>query len=103
MPSQKRCSTILGHLHVRSHLSHTTRSSESQDLPHADTLYVDLSRYNGSPVAKVRTHMKYWMDKAAWHKPSVLVLDNIDKLMGTELEVRLACRSIDSSHRKLRL
>ena len=38
--------------------------------------------------------MKYWMDKAAWHKPSVLVLDNIDKLMGTELEVRLACRFV---------
>ncbi|PIL32676.1 transporter [Ganoderma sinense ZZ0214-1] len=50
------------------------------------TLYVDLSRFNGSPVAKVRTHMKYWMDKASWHKPSILVLDNIDKLMGTELE-----------------
>ncbi|KAI1787498.1 AAA-domain-containing protein [Ganoderma leucocontextum] len=50
------------------------------------TLYVDLSRYNGSAVAKVRTHMKYWMDKASWHKPSILVLDNIDKLMGTELE-----------------
>ena len=48
-----------------------------------DTLYIDLSRYNGSPIAKVRSHMKYWMDKAAWHKPSVLVLDNIDKLMGT--------------------
>ena len=61
---------------------------------HIDTLYVDLSRYNGSPVAKVRSHMKYWMDKAAWHKPSVLVLDNIDKLMGTELEVRFACRFV---------
>ncbi|KAI0349828.1 AAA-domain-containing protein [Trametes cingulata] len=50
------------------------------------TLYVDLSRFSGSPVAKVRSHMKYWMDKAAWHRPSLLVLDNIDKLMGTELE-----------------
>ncbi|OSD00321.1 AAA-domain-containing protein [Trametes coccinea BRFM310] len=50
------------------------------------TLYVDLSRFSGSPVAKVRSHMKYWMEKAAWHKPSLLVLDNIDKLMGTELE-----------------
>ena len=34
--------------------------------------------------------MKYWMDKASWHKPSILVLDNIDKLMGTELEVSRA-------------
>ncbi|KAH9895808.1 AAA-domain-containing protein [Cubamyces lactineus] len=50
------------------------------------TLYVDLSRFAGSPVAKVRSHVKYWMEKAAWHKPSLLVLDNMDKLMGTELE-----------------
>ncbi|KAI8995209.1 AAA-domain-containing protein [Trametes punicea] len=50
------------------------------------TLYVDLSRFSGSPAAKVRSHMKYWMEKAMWHKPSLLVLDNIDKLMGTELE-----------------
>ncbi|RPD58266.1 AAA-domain-containing protein [Lentinus tigrinus ALCF2SS1-7] len=50
------------------------------------TLYVDLSRYAASPIAKIRSSMKYWMDKASWHKPSLLVLDNIDKLMGTELE-----------------
>ncbi|KAI0739475.1 AAA-domain-containing protein [Daedaleopsis nitida] len=49
-------------------------------------LYVDLSRYTGSPIAKVRSQMKYWMEKASWHKPSLLVLDNIDKLLGTELE-----------------
>ncbi|KAI0740416.1 AAA-domain-containing protein [Earliella scabrosa] len=50
------------------------------------TLYVDLSRYNGSPIAKVRSHLKHWMEKASWHKPALIVLDNIDKLMGTELE-----------------
>ncbi|CDO70672.1 hypothetical protein BN946_scf184761.g10 [Trametes cinnabarina] len=50
------------------------------------TLYVDLSRFSASPITKVRSHMKYWMEKAIWHKPSLLVLDNIDKLMGTELE-----------------
>ncbi|RDX44678.1 AAA-domain-containing protein [Lentinus brumalis] len=50
------------------------------------TYYVDLSRYAASPIAKIRSHMKFWMDKASWHKPSLLVLDNIDKLMGTELE-----------------
>ncbi|KAH9939712.1 AAA-domain-containing protein [Epithele typhae] len=63
-------------------------SKAMQDDPRtlSYVLYVDLSRYNNSPIAKVRQHMKYWIDKASWHKPSVLVLDNIDKLMGTELE-----------------
>lgn len=37
--------------------------------------------------------MKYWLEKASWHKPSLLVLDNIDKLMGVELEV---CKLRDS-------
>ena len=57
-----------------------------------DTLYVDVSRYAASPIAKIRSHLKYWMDKASWHKPSLLVLDNIDKLMGTELEVCIYTR-----------
>ncbi|KAI0695674.1 AAA-domain-containing protein [Cerioporus squamosus] len=50
------------------------------------TIYVDLSRYTATPIAKIRSHIQYWMDKASWHKPSLLILDNIDKLMGTELE-----------------
>ncbi|KAI0631588.1 AAA-domain-containing protein [Trametes polyzona] len=62
------------------------KSMQSDPRTLCYTLYVDLSRFSGSPVAKVRSHMKYWLEKAAWHKPSLLVLDNIDKLMGTELE-----------------
>lgn len=63
-------------------------SPEYDQLDDVDTLYIDLSRYTSSPVAKFRSHIKYWMEKASWHKPSLLVFDNIDKLMGTELEVR---------------
>ncbi|GBE85761.1 Peroxisome biosynthesis protein [Sparassis crispa] len=48
--------------------------------------YVDFAKYSEIPITKVRALLKYWMDKASWHRPSVLVFDNVDKLMGAELE-----------------
>jgi hypothetical protein len=53
----------------------------------AVTLYVDLSRYTEKPVETLRTQFQYWLDKAMWHRPSVLVFDNLEKLLGAELEV----------------
>ncbi|KAI0262607.1 AAA-domain-containing protein [Gloeopeniophorella convolvens] len=52
----------------------------------AFTLYVDFSRYTEKPVQTLRTQFQYWLDKALWHRPSVLVFDNIEKLLGVELE-----------------
>ena len=50
-------------------------------------IYVDLSRYTEKPVQTLRTQFQFWLDKAMWHRPSVLAFDNLDKLLGTELEV----------------
>jgi hypothetical protein len=52
-----------------------------------DTLYVDLARYTEKPVATLKKLFEYWFDKAAWHRPTVLVFDNIESLFGVELEV----------------
>ena len=54
-----------------------------------DTLYVDLARYTEKPVATLKKLFEYWFDKAAWHRPAVLVFDNIESLFGVELEVCL--------------
>ncbi|EIN06461.1 AAA-domain-containing protein [Punctularia strigosozonata HHB-11173 SS5] len=48
--------------------------------------YVDASRHAEKPVGALQKLFKYWHDKALWHRPSVLVLDNIDKLLSAELE-----------------
>ena len=61
----------------RTHLSYST-----------DTLYVDLAKYAETPVSKVKSLLNYWFDKAYFHRPTVVVFDNIDKLMGIEQEVR---------------
>jgi peroxin-1 len=50
-------------------------------------LYIDLSRFTEKPIQKIRELFKYWQDKAMWHQPSLLLFDNIDKLMGVEVEV----------------
>ncbi|KAI0701334.1 AAA-domain-containing protein [Cytidiella melzeri] len=49
-------------------------------------LYVDLAKYTETPVSKIKSLLHYWFDKAFWHRPTVVVFDNIDKLMGTEQE-----------------
>lgn len=55
----------------------------------ADTLYVDFARHTETPVATLKGLFKYWFAKASWHRPSVLVFDNMDKLLGTELQVSI--------------
>ncbi|KZP10920.1 AAA-domain-containing protein [Athelia psychrophila] len=53
---------------------------------YAYTLYIDLARLAETPVPALKGLFKHWWAKAAWHRPSVIVFDNVDKLMGVELE-----------------
>ncbi|KAJ6495661.1 P-loop containing nucleoside triphosphate hydrolase protein [Mycena vitilis] len=50
------------------------------------TLYVDVSRYAAQPVQTIKALLGYWFKKAAWHRPAILILDNLEKLVGVELE-----------------
>ncbi len=52
-----------------------------------DVHYVDVTPYADKPVSTAKALFKYWFDKAAWHKPSVLILDNIEHLLKAEEEV----------------
>ncbi|KAG6837810.1 hypothetical protein H0H93_016178 [Arthromyces matolae] len=55
-------------------------------LTYANIAFVDASRYTESPISTVKSLLQYWLDRAIWHRPSVLILDNLDKLIGAELE-----------------
>ncbi|KAL0956260.1 hypothetical protein HGRIS_002414 [Hohenbuehelia grisea] len=48
--------------------------------------YVDLAKYSEKPVPFVKSLFRYSFEKAAWHKPSILIFDNMDKLLSVELE-----------------
>ncbi|KAJ7690688.1 P-loop containing nucleoside triphosphate hydrolase protein [Mycena rosella] len=50
------------------------------------TFYVDVSRYAAQPVPMIKSLLGYWFKKAVWHRPAVLILDNLEKLVGAELE-----------------
>ncbi|KAK0486176.1 P-loop containing nucleoside triphosphate hydrolase protein [Armillaria novae-zelandiae] len=47
---------------------------------------VDVTPYADKPVSTAKALFKYWFDKAAWHNPSVLILDNIEYLLKAEEE-----------------
>ncbi|KAF8627831.1 hypothetical protein AX15_004249 [Amanita polypyramis BW_CC] len=55
--------------------------------------YVDVSRYSEKPVSTIYGMFKYWFQKVAWHRPAVLILDNLDQLLSAEVEHRNSFRS----------
>ena len=53
----------------------------------SDTLFVDLSQYTEKTVPRLRELFTYWLTKARWHQPSIMIFDNIDQLMPPQAEV----------------
>ncbi|KZP11729.1 hypothetical protein FIBSPDRAFT_1050540 [Athelia psychrophila] len=52
----------------------------------SDTLHIDLVWYAETPVPTLKAFKHYWR-KAAWHRLSVIAFDNVDNLLGVELEM----------------
>ena len=50
------------------------------------TQLIDCSAFAEERMPLVRARCKEWLDDAAWHAPSALVLDNLDTLMPAEAE-----------------
>ncbi|KAL1723778.1 P-loop containing nucleoside triphosphate hydrolase protein [Schizophyllum commune] len=50
------------------------------------TLYADASAISEKPISAIKAQFDYWFAKAMWHKPTILILDDLDKLLGAELE-----------------
>jgi peroxin-1 len=53
----------------------------------ADIHYIDIARISEQPIPSVKAQFNFWFDKCAWHRPSILILDNLDKLLSAEVEV----------------
>ncbi|KAL1750927.1 P-loop containing nucleoside triphosphate hydrolase protein [Schizophyllum commune] len=50
------------------------------------TLYADASAISEKPISAIKAQFDFWFDKAMWHRPTILILDDLDKLLGAELE-----------------
>jgi hypothetical protein len=80
------------HLDLRAHASNfialfRTPILNSWLVP-TGTHYVDCSKLTEKPVSTLKTLFQYWFDLCTFHRPTVLVLDNLDKLLPAEQEVR---------------
>lgn len=53
-----------------------------------DTVYVDLSQYVDTKPLELKKKLQEWIEEAAWYKPSLIVLDGVDKIVPPENEVR---------------
>ncbi|KAJ7125012.1 P-loop containing nucleoside triphosphate hydrolase protein [Mycena epipterygia] len=62
------------------------RTLQEEPRTFAYTLYVDVSRYAALPVQTIKSLLGYWFRKTVWHRPAILILDNLEKLVGVELE-----------------
>lgn len=67
----------------------------SATFARTDTYYIDLARHSEQPISTLKSLFRYWFEKATWHRPTILIMDNMEKLMGAEVEVRVA-RSLRS-------
>jgi peroxin-1 len=52
-----------------------------------DVHHVDVSEYTSTPITSITPLFQYWYDIASWHRPSILVLDNLHTLLSAEVEV----------------
>ncbi|KDQ13914.1 hypothetical protein BOTBODRAFT_175049 [Botryobasidium botryosum FD-172 SS1] len=59
---------------------------EEDPRVHAYTVYVDLAKYAEEREAAIKQQFQKWLDLALWHRPSILVLDNLDRVVGAEVE-----------------
>ncbi|GAA5966735.1 hypothetical protein JCM3765_000928, partial [Sporobolomyces pararoseus] len=50
------------------------------------TIYIDCSKYSEERPVNLKNRIKDWFDQASWYAPSLLLLDNLDRLIPTEVE-----------------
>ncbi|KZT19828.1 AAA-domain-containing protein [Neolentinus lepideus HHB14362 ss-1] len=62
------------------------KAMQEDPRTYAYTHYVDLARAAALPIATLKALFAFWYAKAAWHRPSILVLDNLDKILPAEIE-----------------
>ena len=53
----------------------------------ADTQYIDCALFSDERIPVLKEKLKEWFDQACWRAPSLVVLDNIEKMLPAEVEV----------------
>lgn len=59
------------------------------ELSGPDVQFIDCSQYADERPAALKTLFQEWVDEACWRAPSVIVLDNIERMLPAEVEVSI--------------
>ncbi|GAA5923458.1 AAA family ATPase peroxin 1 [Sporobolomyces koalae] len=59
-------------------------SDDLRTLTHS--IYIDCSKHSEERPVNLKHRIKDWFDTACWHSPSLLLLDNLDRLIPAEVE-----------------
>lgn len=52
-----------------------------------DVIHVDAAKVSDERPTSAKQKIKDWFDEASWYAPSMLVIDNIDRMVAAEVEV----------------
>ncbi|GLB37363.1 putative peroxisome biogenesis factor 1, N-terminal [Lyophyllum shimeji] len=67
-------------------VQHVAKTVQEDPRTFTYTHFVDVSRYAEQSIPSIKALLRYWFAKATWHRPSILILDNLDKLLSAEVE-----------------
>ncbi|KAK4057620.1 Peroxisome biosynthesis protein pex1 [Microbotryomycetes sp. JL221] len=78
-------------------VQHVARELERDPRAVTRSIFIDCSKFSDERHATLKGKIKEWFDEACWHAPSLLVLDNIDRMLSAEVELAHTFFSIATS------
>ena len=63
-------------------------------LRHIDSIEINCADVADERVPVLKDQLQKWFDEAAWHAPSILFFDDIDRLIPAEVEVSQRARDV---------
>ncbi|GAA6051698.1 hypothetical protein JCM3770_001233 [Rhodotorula araucariae] len=79
------------------------RRMAADDRVLSHTLYIDCAQHADARQPALKSRFKEWFDEACWHAPTILVLDNLDRLIGAEVEHADSFATVHLAHTFLAL
>lgn len=68
--------------------SQSGRHVDGKESFASDSRYIDCGKHVDDRLNVLKLNFTEWFDDAAWHSPSMLVLDDLDQLLPAEPEVK---------------
>ena len=59
----------------------------NSNLFFVDCLVVKCTELTEERISSIRDKLQQWFDDAAWHAPSIILFDDLDRLIPAEIEV----------------